>query len=161
MTKKYYLIIFSIFFALATTCCSGNSVATTDNEQIYVIIKDTDPLTQEISDNRFKMIDYYHNRYQKDFVTDKITNNHGDGNDSLYGTRNMRPVLHGVWYRGGANNAFHKRRKRDNRNPLPNDGLKNLCREGFSSAFYLYSTRYTPKLKKVFRLIPPNRLCHT
>ena len=65
----------------------------------------------------------------------KIVDNRGDGFDDLYGTRNLRPILHGVAYRGGANNYYHKTNKRKNNNPLPKDGLQNLCTEGFS--FYL------------------------
>lgn len=72
----------------------------------------------------------------------KLTDNHGNGFDDLYGTRNFRVILHGVAYRGGANNAFHKQNPKPNMNPLPVDGLHNLCREGFSQAIYLYSENF-------------------
>ncbi|MBI3136105.1 MAG: OmpA family protein [Bacteroidetes bacterium] len=81
---------------------------------------------------------YYINRYGEKDLMYKITDNKGMGFDSLYGTRNMRPVLHGVAYRGGANNYYHETEKRDNQNPLPVDGLHNLCEEGFSNSVYLY-----------------------
>ena len=85
----------------------------------------------------------YRNRYKVDCVGEKITDNFGNGYDSLYGTRNMRTILYGVAYRGGANNFYHKTNKRDNHNPLPEDGLANLCRQGFSTAVYLYGTNFS------------------
>lgn len=91
----------------------------------------------------------YKQRYKVNCVEDKITDNHGNGFDSLYGTRNMRPILHGVAYRGGSNNAYHKTAKRDNHNPLPPDGLSNLCNEGFSNAVYLYGTNFNTADKTV------------
>jgi hypothetical protein len=72
----------------------------------------------------------------------KLVDNRGDGFERLYGTRNLRYVLKGLVYRGGANNTRHREHPRDNRNPLPDDGLTNLCREGFSTAVYLYSKNY-------------------
>lgn len=81
---------------------------------------------------------YYETRYGERDLMYKIVDNWGNGFDSLYGTRNLRPILHGVAYRGGANNFFHKTAKRKNQNPLPNDGVRNLCREGFSNSVYLY-----------------------
>lgn len=87
-------------------------------------------------------VNYYKQRYKAECVSDKITDNHGDGFEALYGTRNMRTILFGVAYRGGANNFFHKQNKRDNHNPLPEDGLINLSEEGFSTAIYLYSTNF-------------------
>ena len=84
----------------------------------------------------------YRRRYPVKTALDKLVTNHGNGFDDLYGTRNVRAVLNGVYYRGGANNAFHRDGKRHNSNPLPADGLANLCREGFSAALYLYPTRY-------------------
>lgn len=74
----------------------------------------------------------------------KIIDNRGNGYEPLYGLRNLRVVLHGVMYRGGANNKFHRTNPRDNSNPLPPDGLANLCREGFGSAIYLYETNFAP-----------------
>jgi len=81
---------------------------------------------------------YYKNRYKETDLMYKIVDNWGNGFDSLYGTRNVRPILHGVAYRGGANNYYHKTAKRKNSNPLPNDGVENLCKEGFSHSIYLY-----------------------
>jgi hypothetical protein len=74
----------------------------------------------------------------------KIVDNRGNGYDPLYGVRNLRVVLHGVMYRGGANNAFHRDTPRDNMNPLPADGLQNLCKESFGQAIYLYDKNYRP-----------------
>lgn len=85
---------------------------------------------------------FYKERYLEKSLLYKITDNWGNGDLSLYGTRNMRSVIHGVAYRGGANNYFHKTNKRRNHNPLPVDGIKNLCYEGFSAAVYLYRTNF-------------------
>ncbi|MEC8604161.1 MAG: hypothetical protein VXY47_07430, partial [Bacteroidota bacterium] len=41
-----------------------------------------------------------------------------------------------------ANNYFHKIQKRKNNNPLPKDGILNLCKEGFSSSVYLYKSNW-------------------
>jgi len=82
--------------------------------------------------------DYYQNRYKETDLLYKIVDNWGNGFEDLYGTRNMRTILHGVAYRGGANNYYHKTAKRNNSNPMPSDGVKNLCEEGFSSSIYLY-----------------------
>jgi len=86
--------------------------------------------------------DYYKKRYQEKDLMYKITDNKGNGFDSLYGTRNMRPILHGVAYRGGANNYYHLTDKRNNHNPIPLDGMNNLCKEGFSKGVYLYRKNF-------------------
>ena len=85
---------------------------------------------------------FYKERYGETDLMYKITDNRGDGFDSLYGTRNMRPILHGVAYRGGANNYYHKTDKRKNQNPLPHDGMSGLCRDGFSKGVYLYRNNF-------------------
>lgn len=85
---------------------------------------------------------YYSRKYELDDVFKKATDNHGTGIEALYGTRNFREILAGVAYRGGANNKWHRTASRDNRNPLPADGLGNLCEEGFAHSFYLYSTNF-------------------
>jgi hypothetical protein len=79
----------------------------------------------------------------------KVTDNRGNGFENLYGTRNFRVVLHGVYYRGGANNVYNREGVRDNSNPLPANGLDNLCREGFSTAIYFYPTNYSSAPKQV------------
>lgn len=92
--------------------------------------------------NRLLSPEFYKERYNEKDLLHKVTDNFGDGFDSLYGTRNLRPILHGVAYRGGANNYYHKTRKRHNHNPLPNDGVRNLCQEGFSASIYLYRQNF-------------------
>lgn len=93
------------------------------------------------------------NTYKKLYpVTDvyqKQTDNKGEGNDKLYGTRNFRAVLHGIYYRGGANNKYNKHHKRDNQNPLPKEGLNNLCKQGFSEALYFYDANYAASEKSI------------
>ena len=86
--------------------------------------------------------EYYKERYGGGDLMYKVVDNWGKGFDSLYGTRNLRPILHGVAYRGGANNYFHESKKRKNSNPLPADGIDNLCSEGFSQSIYLYRTNF-------------------
>lgn len=85
---------------------------------------------------------YYHARYALPDVFAKRVDNRGEGFEPLYGVRNFREVLRGVLYRGGANNMFHRDHRRDNMNPLPEDGLLNLCQEGFGYSVYLYTTNY-------------------
>ncbi len=87
-------------------------------------------------------------RYGLTTAKQTLTSDRGAGYDELYGTRNVRSVLDGVFYRGGANNAFHRDGKRHNQNPLPGDGLDNLCRQGFGTAIYLYPTRYDTAAKE-------------
>ena len=84
----------------------------------------------------------YIDRYNLTCLNHKLIDNFGDGYDGLYGTRNFRPILNGVAYRGGANNYYHKNNKRNNKNPMPVDGLANLTKEGFSKVMYLYSTNF-------------------
>jgi len=85
---------------------------------------------------------WYKERYGETDLMYKVTDNKGNGFDSLYGTRNMRPILHGVAYRGGANNYYHKTNKRKNQNAIPLDGMHNLCQEGFSAGVYLYRQNF-------------------
>ena len=87
-------------------------------------------------------IDTYRERYDLKDVFQKRVDDRGEGFEPLYGTRNFRRVLDGVMYRGGANNKHHRDHRRNNVNPLPDDGLQNLCEEGFDEAVYLYSTRF-------------------
>lgn len=110
--------------------------------------------------NLRNQVDTYKQRYGLSDVDTKLTNNTGDGYDALYGTRNFRTVLHGIYYRGGANNKFHRDNKRSNMNPLPTDGLNNLCQEGFSEAMYLYEENFAsaPKLMSCATSSQPNKL---
>lgn len=79
---------------------------------------------------------------------EKLVDNRGDKYSGLYGVRNFRVVLHGVYYRGGANNTYNKvDGVRSNENPLPASGLKNLCQQGFKEAIYLYVTNYSTSPK--------------
>lgn len=87
-------------------------------------------------------------RYPLASAAEKLVGNNGKGHEGLYGTRNFRAVLNGVYYRGGANNVYFVP-KRNNSNPLPTKGLENLCQEGFTQAVYLYSTNYSSAPKEV------------
>ncbi len=78
----------------------------------------------------------------------KLLDNKGQGYQDLWGARNFRVVLHGVFYRGGANNKYFSP-PRSNVNPLPSKGLQNLCEDDFSAAIYLYSENYASAPKAV------------
>ena len=101
--------------------------------------------TESLADRAHK----YNQRYQLQTLNEKLVDNHGDGYENMYGVRNFRQVLKGILYRGGANNSYNKYGKRDNQNPLPNIGLKNLCNEGFGATVYLYETNFSSAPKQV------------
>jgi hypothetical protein len=86
--------------------------------------------------------DHYQTRFNNPDIFEHITDNTGEGFEDLYGTRNMRMVLKGILYRGGGNNYYHRTNRRSNINPLPQDGLENLCKEDFSSSVYLYYEKF-------------------
>lgn len=86
---------------------------------------------------------YYLQRYALPDIYTKLVDDQGNGYDELYGVRNFREVIPGLVYRGGANNVYDKNGKRSNTNPLPTEGLDNLCMEGFATSYYLYSTNYS------------------
>ncbi len=97
--------------------------------------------------------DFYHNRYGLPGIDSKLVDDRGDGYENLYGVRNFREVLNGVLYRGGGNNLYNRNHKdrRSNRNPLPQEGVRNLCEEGFRHSIYLYPTNASK--------ITPNNAC--
>ncbi|MEJ2604684.1 MAG: hypothetical protein P8172_15615 [Gammaproteobacteria bacterium] len=94
-------------------------------------------------------IEHYSERYALEDIFAKRTDNRGEGFEELYGTRNFRTILKGVAYRGGANNKLNRHGRRDNRNPLPEHGLVNLCEEGFERSYYLYRTNYETAPKEM------------
>ena len=100
---------------------------------------DQEPDSLVSTTNRFEQ---YRTLFGANCLDEKVTDNYGNGDEALYGTRNFRPILHGVAYRGGGNNYYHKTAKRENKNPLPIDGLQNLAALGFSSAVYLYEDNF-------------------
>ena len=106
MSKLFYFLI--LFLFLFSSCFAQND-------------------SVKIDDSAFK---YYKDLYGVECVQEKITDNQGNGFEDLYGTRNFRVILHGVAYRGGGNNYYHRSDKRNNKNPLPMDGLNNLLENG-------------------------------
>lgn len=83
-------------------------------------------------------------RFGLDSAHVKATNNHGEGDSALWGSRNLRVVLKNVLYRGGGNN-FHLKELQPKtfiRNPLPLDAVRQLHNTGFGSSWYLYSTNF-------------------
>lgn len=151
MSKSWILLVsFFVFFQIS--CAPQNK--STSQSQVVVpppmeneeAVGDADAIPKnELFDNFAQ----WKRHYKKNDPYSKITDNRGDGYDDLYGTRNFRIVLHGVYYRGGANNKYHHTNPRSNTNPLPTDGLKNLCEEGFSTAIYFYSNNYSSAPKVV------------
>ena len=123
--KQTLFILFSLFFLQAVAQFPSTSLSVQDSNKVNKI---TDSLTPT----------FYKTRYNETDLLHKITDNYGNKYEDLYGTRNMRPILHGIAYRGGGNNYYHKTDKRKNQNPLPKDGVLNLCQEGFSKSVYLY-----------------------
>lgn len=86
--------------------------------------------------------DFYDARYNLPDIYQSLTDNKGLGSEEVYGTRNFRKLLNGIVFRGGANNKYHRETPRDNLNPLQESALQTLCREGFSSAIYLYKMNF-------------------
>lgn len=84
----------------------------------------------------------------KDLYSKKVDNK-GKGYKPLSELRNFRVVLNGVLYRSGANNVYNTKQKRDNENPISNQGLKDLCEQNFSTAFYLYKKNFDQAEKTV------------
>ena len=83
-------------------------------------------------------------RFGLDSAHVKATNNKGEGNDALWGTRNMRVVLKNLLYRGGGNNFHYKETQPKGyiMNPLPITGIYHLQEAGFGSAWYLYGKNF-------------------
>jgi hypothetical protein len=127
-----------LFSFLSTGCAVAKEDAPTAVGQGEV----SAPLNPNTTGDLFRL------RYPVKNASEKLVSNNGQGLASLYGTRNTRAVLNGVYYRGGANN-IHFIPKRGNMNPLPDKGLENLCKEGFSHAVYLYSDNYESAPKEV------------
>ena len=98
--------------------------------------------SQAENDEFENKINNYKQKFKINCATEKATNNKGNGQEILYGTRNFRSILHGIAYRGGGNNYYHRENKRENKNPLPQDGLENLLKVGFSNIVYLYKTNW-------------------
>ena len=99
-------------------------------------------ISQEKNKTLEQKVNFYKETYKIDCVTEKATDNKGNGLEILYGTRNFRSILHGIAYRGGGNNYYHKTNKRGNKNPLPQDGLNNLLEQKFSNIVYLYKKNW-------------------
>ena len=108
----------------------------------FIILSFETSYSQSKHESVLDKVEHYKNLFDLDCAKEKATDNRGDGNPDLYGTRNFRTILHGVAYRGGGNNYYHSTNKRSNKNPLPNDGLKNLAKLSFDSAVYLYSVNF-------------------
>lgn len=95
-----------------------------------------------------EQVEIYRHRYGLNDPYVKLIDNRGEGHENLYGVRNFRAVLHGVYYRGGANNTYNREGRRSNDNPVPDNGLDNLCREDFGDVVYLYTDNWEDARKR-------------
>lgn len=109
---------------------------------IFIIVACANAYASTTSFNLRSQVEEYKLRYGLRDPYTKLINYEGSGYEPLYGTRNFRVVLNGIYYRGGANNTHNRYTVRGNMNPLQKRALKNLCEEGFSESVYLYATNY-------------------
>jgi hypothetical protein len=135
MARNWFLLSFALF----TLGCAGSARGNPEGSAAGAQAESFDQVAGLT----------YRQRYHISDASQKLVNNQGDGFEALYGVRNFRAVLNGVYYRGGANNVYNKQGKRKNSNPLTNRGLENLCEEGFSQAVYLYPTNYSGAAKTI------------
>jgi len=136
------ILVLTLFFGVSLQSSAGNDQLT-DTIPCDTCVESMIPIALEDTTGTGVPLfmldaDHYHKRYGVEDLLDKVTDNWGNGFEDLYGTRNMRVIVHGAAYRGGANNYFHRDGRRNNQNPLPEDGVRNLCEEGFSASVYLY-----------------------
>ncbi|UVO28140.1 hypothetical protein [Bradyrhizobium arachidis] len=88
-----------------------------------------------------KSVEAFQARYALTTLYESAVDDHGQGKPDLWGVRNFRAVLPGILYRAGANNSYraaYGKPQLPNNGPLPEEGLTNLCQEGFSQAYYVY-----------------------
>lgn len=134
------LFVLTLLVLVASCAKNKESAAdtpTTEPGKPEVSVPNTPPVTGSVVGEK------YRKKYVLKSASQKLVDNRGNGFDALYGARNVRAVLNGVYYRGGANNLYNKHGSRSNSNPLPDEGLDNLCKEGFGEAVYLYPTNYS------------------
>lgn len=151
MGKLNVILIVLVSFLIAA--CSPNSFTTSSSEKVTEDNgAQTDPaLPDANSDAVTRLKDQvieYRARYVLADAFTKLVDNRGNLYSALYGVRNFRAVLHGVYYRGGANNSYNTvDGVRSNENPLPPSGMQNLCEQGFKESIYLYTTNYATSPK--------------
>lgn len=140
--KKSFALLFSIFCLFALPGLAQQLSDSENSQEAHALeIASATPTAIQLEWLRNEV-----EKWQKEIPLNdpyqKMVNNTGDGDPSLYGTRNFRAVLTGVYYRGGGNNYYLKPRPRENMNPLPEVALKNLCQKGFAQSFYFYSNNF-------------------
>jgi hypothetical protein len=144
-------IVSAFLFYLFLMSCSPQPLTSLSNQSISQIntgqstpaVTEPPQPTDALTKLKLKSTEYKQRYGLKDPFS-KLVDNLGNKYDNLYGVRNFRVVLHGVYYRGGANNVYNKiDGVRANENPLQTGGLKNLCEEGFTNAIYLYPTNFS------------------
>lgn len=137
----------AVFVVLALTVkVYSNEIAHATPGSSSSSVQTQAPFSPIEMDQKFKTwtesVRYYKQRYGLVDLYSKRIDNVGEGFEELYGLRNMRVVLQGVFYRGGANNYYNKHGVRPNKNPMPQEGLENLCKENFRDVIYLYKDNF-------------------
>lgn len=147
--KKFKSVTFFASTLLLTACLSDTPKV--ENTSVPPVSNKDGPTPSKpppvASFDLKNQVEVYKQRYGLRDPYTKLVDNQGNGFTELYGTRNVRVVLHGVYYRGGANNKYNTYSTRSNSNPLQNMGLENLCEQGFSDSVYLYDTNFSSALK--------------
>ena len=77
----------------------------------FVILSIETSYSQNKYESVLDKVEHYKNLFDLNCAKEKATDNRGNGNPELYGTRNFRTILHGVAYRGGGNNYYHTTNK--------------------------------------------------
>ena len=153
LTPNGFGVVPVLVLAFTLSACAGNmnaaNVAAPSTPEAQSPSIDPVSPVEPGTDSVVTSIDAHQLRYVLKDTHTKLVDNRGNGFEALYGVRNFRAVLNGVVYRGGGNNAYNKYGVRANNNPLPTLGLTNLCKEGFSTGVYLYSTNYATAPKAV------------
>ena len=62
----------------------------------FVILSIETSYSQNKYESVLDKVEHYKNLFDLDCAKEKATDNRGDGNPDLYGTRNFRTILHGV-----------------------------------------------------------------
>jgi len=143
--SKYFIIIIYLFVNQNISTLNGQIFLDIDQiRKSKLLNSDTMSFKPKRVENTTStnFREFYGKRYNAFCLTDIVTNDVGNGNSFLYGTRNMRPVLPGYLYRAGANNFFHKTAQRSNNNPFPEDAIVNLYKEGFSTIVSLQGNNF-------------------
>jgi hypothetical protein len=149
VTQRSFFILFLSILTLTPQlgCAFGRKPEKAPEAPAPIVAPSPAPVTGEPGGDTTVVGAEHRARYPLTSATQKLIDNQGNGFEPLYGLRNVRAVLNGVYYRGGANNSYNKHKKRSNANPLPEEGLQHMCEEGFGHAVYLYDENFSTASK--------------